>query len=158
VSARSRFDQAFTPAGPVFEGVLTPLEQIGRVIFSSQRCSSCHTTNAHVSDNVHNTGLDAVTTDLGAGRGRFKAPSLRNVAVRAPYMHDGRFATLEEVIDFYSAGIQPNPDLSDRLQGATGPVRFNFTAEQKAGLAAFLRALTDSAFITSPRFSNPFPM
>jgi cytochrome c peroxidase len=120
-------------------------------------CARCHGTNAHISDDAHNTGLDATITDIGAGNGRFKAPSLRNIAVRGPYMHDGRFKTLEEVVEFYNSGVQNNPGLDPRLRGPGGaPVRLNLTATQKAALVAFMRALTDDAFLTDPRLANPF--
>jgi plastocyanin len=72
-------------------------------------------------------------------------------------MHDGRFTSLEQVIDFFDAGVQPNPDLDPRLKAGDGtPKRLNLTTGQKAALAAFLRTLTDSTFLTSPRFANPF--
>lgn len=104
-----------------------------------------------------NTGLDLVTTDVGAGRGAFKAPSLRNIAVSAPYMHDGRFATLAEVVDFYSEGVQDNPDLHPFVSGRRdGPRRLNLTQTEKAALVAFLETLTDEAFLADPKFSSPF--
>ena len=111
-----------------------------------------------------------------------KVPSLRNVALTAPYMHDGRFATLDEVLDHYSHGIQDVPTLDFRLRdwnsgsiviggpdliepiifpgGGSGdeapPVRLNFTPEERLALKAFLHSLTDYAFVEDPRFSNPF--
>jgi plastocyanin len=110
-----------------------------------------------VSDAPHNIGLDAVSADTGAGRGTFKAPSLRNVAVRPRYMHDGRFDTLDQVVEFFNSGVQPNPDLDPRLKAADGtPKRLNLAASDKAALVAFMRTLTDSAFLSSPRFANPF--
>jgi plastocyanin len=106
---------------------------------------------------VHNVGLDAVSADTGAGRGAFKAPSLRNVAVRPPYMHDGRFATLEQVVEFFDAGVRPNPDLDPRLRSPDGsPKRLGLSAGQRAALVAFLNTLTDSTFLTAARFANPF--
>jgi plastocyanin len=114
-------------------------------------------TAAQVSDSVHNIRLDAVTADTGAGRGAFKAPSLRNVAVRPRYMHDGRFTSLAQVIEFFDSGVQPNVDLDPRLKAADGsPKRLGLTSAQKDALVAFLQTLTDSAFITAPRFANPF--
>lgn len=97
--------------------------------------------------------------DAGAGGGRFKSPSLRNIAIRAPYMHDGRFATLEEVVEHYDNGIQFSPNLSPAFIAAPGqPVRLGLTAEEKAALVAFLNTLTDAAFLTDPRFADPFPV
>ncbi|MBW2465226.1 MAG: cytochrome-c peroxidase, partial [Deltaproteobacteria bacterium] len=87
----------------------------------------------------------------------FKVPSLRNVAVRAPFMHDGRFETLEEVIDHYSEGVQASPNLGPPFfvsDGAVAP--FNLTDEEKAALVAFLNTLTDEAMLADPKFSDPF--
>ena len=158
VSAGSRYDRAFTPAGtPNFAAVFTAQELEDERLFRTTGCAGCHATVAQVSDSVHNIGLDAVSADTGAGGGAFKAPSLRNVAVRPRFMHDGRFTTLAQVVDFYNAGIQPNPALDRRLRNPDGsPLRLNLTAAQKAALVAFLNTLTDSAFLTAPRFSNPF--
>jgi cytochrome c peroxidase len=113
----------------------------------------------------HNTGL----YDLGLGRypegneglyrftrtasdmGRFRAPTLRNIAVTAPYMHDGSLQTLEQVIDHYAAGGRAhNPYRSELLHG------FAITPEQRADLVEFLRSLTDEAFLRDPRFADPF--
>ena len=158
VSADSRYDRAFTASGaPNFGASFTGQELEGERLFRSSGCAACHATVAQVSDSVHNIGLDAVSTDTGAGGGRFKAPSLRNVAVRPRFMHDGRFTTLVEVIDFFDAGVQPNPNLDSRLKANDGsPRRLGLSVNQKASLLAFLRTLTDSAFLTAPRFANPF--
>lgn len=158
VSGGSKYDRAFTAAGaPNFAAVFTAQELQGEALFRSSGCASCHTTVAQVSDSVHNIGLDAVNADTGAGRGAFKAPSLRNVAARPSYMHDGRFTKLEQVIDFFDGGVQPNPNLDARLRNPEGsPKRLNLVAGQKAALVAFLNTLTDPTFLTAPRFSNPF--
>jgi cytochrome c peroxidase len=111
-----------------------------------------------VLDAPANTGLDATITDEGAGEGRFKAPSLRNVAVRGHFMHDGRFTTLEQVVDFYDHGVQPNPSLDLRLRGPDGrPRRLGLSVTDKAALVAFLKTLTDEQLLTDVRYSNPFP-
>ena len=108
-------------------------------------------------DAPHNTGLDPEIIDQGAGGGRFKAPSLRNVAVRAPYMHDGRFATLREVVDFYDHGVQPNRNLDRRLRDANDtPRRLNLSTAERDALVAYLESLTDTTFLKTPKFSNPF--
>jgi cytochrome c peroxidase len=158
VSGGSRYDQGVAAGGaPDFGGVLTPEEIEGEALFRSTGCAACHTTVAQVSDSIHNIGLDAVSTDTGAGRGAFKAPSLRNVAVRPRFMHDGRFTSLRQVIDFFDAGVRPNPDLDPRLKAADGtPKQLGLSSDQKAALVAFLGTLTDSTFLTSPRFANPF--
>jgi cytochrome c peroxidase len=157
-STGSRYDRAFSAAGVAnFASVFTAQELEGERLFRSSGCASCHTTVAMVSDSVHNIGLDVVTADSGAGRGAFKAPSLRNVALRPRFMHDGRFTSLEQVVAFFNAGVQANPDLDARLRAADGtPRRLGLTDTQSAALVAFLGTLTDSTFAIAPRFANPF--
>jgi cytochrome c peroxidase len=162
VSTRSRFDR-------MREGTVTftVQEQLGMSLFTtplagpgkSARCAGCHTTDAQVAFNVINNGLDAVPLDPGAGGGRFKSPSLRNIAVTAPYMHDGRFSTLEQVVEFYDSGIQFSADIATGLtDGAGQALRLGLSAEEKAALVAFLHTLTDPALLDDPRFSDPFPL
>jgi len=156
VSFESKYDAAFVNGNPNFRNALTAQEDRGRRIFD-QNCANCHETNGQISDQPRNTGLDAVTTDEGAGRGRFKSPSLRNIAVRAPYMHDGRFGTLREVVNFYNTGIQRNPNLDNRLRTQNGaPRRMNLDGNEINSLIAFMETLTDNAFLTDPKFSDPF--
>ena len=109
-----------------------------------------------------NTGLHEFT-GRPEDMGRFKAPTLRNIALTAPYMHDGSIATLEEVIDHYAAGgrnVVGGPNAGD---GRANPFKngfvkgFTLTADERVGLLDFLRALTDSAFVGDPRFSDPWP-
>ncbi|MDB4916272.1 MAG: hypothetical protein JWM95_3916 [Gemmatimonadetes bacterium] len=158
VSTGSKFDRAFTGNGPAnFAGTFTAQEQQGESVFRSAGCARCHATNAQVSDDVHNTGLDATITDVGAGNGRFKAPSLRNVALRGTFMHDGRFISLAQVVEFYDTGVQANPGLDNRLRGNGGtPLRLNLSANDKAALVAFLNTLTDVPLTTAAKYSNPF--
>src|SRR5207237_9030262 len=119
--------------------------------------ANCHGTGGHISATVENNGLQAVTKDVGAGSGRFKAPSLRNVAVRVWYMHDGHFLGLSPVVEFYNSGVQDNPDLSPFLRAPDGTVRrLNLSPQDKADLLNFLNTLTDNVFLTDPKFSNPF--
>lgn len=174
VSYRSKFDRALV------EGldVLTEEELMGYKMFkgtptsgslSAMRstgprlrlatCSNCHESVAQTGNSLRNNGLDPDNTlDPGTG-GRFKAPSLRNVAVRTNFMHDGRFTSLREVIDHYDTGIAPNPLLSPMLRSRLGgtPAQLRMTEEEKSALIAFLNTLTDEAFLTDPKFSNPFP-
>jgi cytochrome c peroxidase len=113
-----------------------------------------------------NNGLDAgPTSDEGVGdvtgdpmqAGLFKSPSLRNVELTAPYMHDGRFDTLEEVVEHYDNGVQPHPNLDPRLRTPGGqPQQLNLSDPQKAALVAFLRTLTDEALVEDERFVDPF--
>jgi cytochrome c peroxidase len=156
VSYQAKYDTAFAPGSqsPDFESVFTADELAGEALFrGAGRCSGCHTTRAHVGQQVANIGLDATVEDEGAGEGRFKTPSLRNAAVRGRFMHDGRFATLQEVIEFYNSGVQDNPSLD---QGLRNPLQLNLTPEQVLQLVAYIETLTDSVFLTSELFSDPF--
>ncbi len=157
VSYQSKYDSAFAPGSttPNFAAAgFTADELAGEQLFNGAgRCSACHTTNAHVSNRVHNIGLDATITDAGAGNGKFKAPSLRNIAVSDRFMHDGRFTSLEEVVQFYSTGVQDSQYLDPLLKT---PLQLNFTQQQIDQLVAFLNTLTDNTFLTSSLFSDPF--
>lgn len=134
-------------------------------------CMQCHNTDGHAlatSGDFRNNGLDAISdpmkyTDKGYGgttgkiadNGKFKVPSLRNVALTAPYMHDGRFATLEEVIDFYSEGVNASANVDARMSRAhVGGVQL--TEEKKHQILAFLYTLTDQNLVNDPAYSNPF--
>lgn len=152
----------------------TAEENLGKNIFfrtipnGGGACFGCHTTEAFISANPgpQNNGLDANSTDdIGAGEvfnnpifiGRFKTTSLRNIALTAPYMHDGRFGTLEEVVEHYNSGIQNHPTLSPALTDDNGnPVRLNLTNSEKAALVAFLETLTDNSLASEEKWSNPF--
>jgi len=132
-------------------------------------CNSCHQVDElngyQLGGGFVNIGLDKVYQDVGHADvtglptdvGKFKIPTLRNVALTAPYMHDGRFNTLDEVVDHYSSGIQDSPNLDFRLLDADGhPVKMNISDADKQAIIAFLNTLTDYSMITDPRFSNPF--
>lgn len=149
-------------------------ENLGKTLFfrtipnGGGACFGCHTTEAFVSANPgpQNNGLDAVSIDdIGAGSvfanaifvGRFKTSSLRSIELTAPYMHDGRFETLEDVVEHYNSGIQAHPTLSPALTDGSGdPVRLNFTVPEKAALVAFLKTLTDQSVSTDVKWSDPF--
>lgn len=150
VSYNSKYDKFLQQ-----QATLTPAESTGRTLFNGiANCSKCHTTDAHVSDTVHNIGLDLPTTpgaDLGAGDGKFKAPSLRNVEVRGRFMHDGRFQTLEEVVQFYSTGVLSSVNLDPLLRN-----RLPLGPTEVAQLVAYMKTFTDNTFLTSSLFSNPF--
>jgi cytochrome c peroxidase len=165
VSNQSKYDEGRARAGAArddFEN-FTVQENRGKALFLSN-CASCHLPpgqDAHFAMIApENNGLDAdlKSADGGVGDitldgrqfGRFRSPSLRNVERTAPYMHDGRFDTLEKVIDHYSKGVQPHPNLSPRAR------RLNFTDSERAALVAFLKTLTDQKFLTDPKFSDPF--
>lgn len=89
-------------------------------------------------------------------QGKFKIPSLRNVEVTAPYMHDGRFATLEKVLDHYSLHIQDAPNLDPALKKKGKPERFEFSPRVRKNIITYLKLMTDPSFTTDERFSNPF--
>jgi cytochrome c peroxidase len=149
---------------------LSALEERGRQLFIEvYECNACHQTENPtgyvMAGTFANIGLQSEYDDNGVAKvtgnamdaGRFKIPSLRNVELTGPYMHDGRFETLEEVIDHYSTGIQDHPNLDDRLLDEGGePKIFNISEYDKKAIVAFLGSLTDREMITAKRFSNPF--
>lgn len=101
-----------------------------------------------------NTGYEVVTKD-SSDRGKFKIPSLRNVEHSGPYMHDGRFLLLQDVIEFYSTGVKKTYTLDPNMEDS-GNLNKNFTPYQKSALLAFLRTLSDDSFITDTAFSDPW--
>ncbi len=104
-----------------------------------------------------NIGLDRVYADQGMGDGHFRIPSLRNIELTAPYMHDGRFNKLEEVVEHYNSGIQAHPKLDHKFRDVNGnPTRLNLTEVEKQALVAFLKTLTDRQMCSDVRYSNPF--
>ncbi len=171
----------------------TELENEGkRLFFRKFSCSQCHggvNLDGSLSAPM-NIGLDMHYSDPGMPgidpltqeprNGFFKTPSLRNIALTAPYMHDGRFQTLEEVVEFYNSGVQPHPQLSDQLRikeqgglfpvpvgpfihpdyiptdGRTIPQRMYMSEPEKAALVAFLKTLTDYELISDIKYTNPF--
>ena len=143
------------------------------LFFGKYDCGSCHNlhspigyTSSPESDlEMVNIGLDHTYSDAGraevtnnlADRGKFKIPNLRNVTLTAPYMHDGRFSTLDEVLEHYSTGVANHPNLDARLKKPNGqPIRLNITEQDKKDLIAFLNTLTSKDLITNPLLSNPF--
>lgn len=160
VSADSRYDK-YVRHEP--GGTLTAPEQGGLALFQ-QKCSSCHATDLFTDESFRNNGLDH-TFPVDSGRahisqqptdaGRFRVPSLRNVAHTAPYMHDGRFATLPQVLDHYAHGVRPSRTLDPLLRQPDGRLGLSLTARQQQELLAFLNTLTDSNLLTNPRFAPP---
>jgi len=170
VSYQSPYDDALATATSSaidnndLSHALSTNEEAGRLLFELSPpqggfgCGGCHETVAQVTDRPHNIGLDLTTLDEGAGNGAFKVPSLRNIGLSAPYMHDGRFDTLAEVIEHYNRGVQNHPNLAQALRHPTTglPARLNMRNSEKQQLEAFLHTLTDSVFISSELFSDPF--
>lgn len=143
-------------------------ENNGKRLYLSRRlgCNVCHNSDAFIAPGARNNGLDLNTTDAGVGgitnnandNGEFKVGSLKNIALTAPYMHDGRFNSLQEVIDHYSNGVKAHPNLSPPLRGPNGQPRvLNLSQNEKSDLLAFLHTLTDDVMINAVRFSDPFP-
>lgn len=177
VSYQSRYDAGRALVANSFTDIptFTAQENQGRRMFMNPPplgglgCIACHQSDAQINTPTGptNNGLDLdtssdegvfETTGVNADKGKFKVPSLRNIALTAPYMHDGRFATLSDVLGFYSTGIQLHPNLHPVLGGGSGQAQqFNFTAGQTAALLAFFDTLTDNVFVTDPKFSDPFP-
>lgn len=172
-SFNSRFDEALEDIGAMSDYDFTQslpelsiAENAGKNLFALH-CASCHRTslfNENVTEYANN-GLDVEYSDKGVyehtgkleDRGSFRIPSLRNISYSAPYMHDGRFNTLEKVINFYSTGVQNHINLDQRLKTTEGQVkRLNLTASEKEDLIAFLNTLTDESFLTEKRYSSPF--
>lgn len=169
VSTHTKYDDGI----PVNFSNFTAEENLGRRLFNGEigaaTCAQCHgTDNFSPGPRINNNGLENPYVDKGVGvisgraqdEGLFKVPSLRNIALTAPYMHDGRFATLEEVVEFYNSGVVAHPNLSPPLRArppAQGALRLNLTTTEKAALVAFLKTLTDTSLVSDARFSDPFP-
>jgi cytochrome c peroxidase len=164
VSCQSKYDEGLAKATSVRDDFpnFTVQENRGKALFMSN-CASCHQPAQDVNFLMSfpgNNGLDAdpKIADGGVGDitfngrdiGRFKSPSLRNVEHTGPYMHDGRFSTLDRVIDHYSKEVKPHPNLDPRMHP------LNFTDSEKAALIAFLKTLTDRTFLADPKFSDPW--
>lgn len=130
-------------------------------------CVGCHSTEAFINPTAGatNNGLDLVSTlDSGvyeaipnlAFLGAFKVPSLKNIELTAPYMHDGRFASLEDVVEHYNSGVQNHPNLNSSLKDNGLPQQLNLTAQEKTDLVNFLKTLTDDVLANDIKFSDPF--
>lgn len=170
ISGNSKFDKfQRTIMGLSNEGVtLTPLEAEGFNVFMDENrgdCFHCHGDGVNplwTDNNYHNNGLDATFTDLGLGaingnpndNGLFKTPSLRNLTYSAPFMHDGRFATIEEVIEHYSTGLVWSSTI-DPLMKNVDYGGAQMTPSDKEALKAFILTLSDESFITNTDFHDP---
>lgn len=162
ISANSKFDRYL-----LGQENLTASELNGFNVFMDESRGDCF--HCHGSDNnplwtdnkFHNNGLDATFTDLGlaiftgdpSDNAKFKTPTLRNLVFTAPYMHDGRFTTLEEVINHYSEGLQNSPTI-DPLMKKVDEGGVQLSSQDKADLKAFLLTLTDTSFTTNPDFQE----
>lgn len=180
VKALAQFERTLISAGALYDAYLTgtytprPEEQRGMELFMGRQtasatrvnCVHCHGSPRLMVELFHNNGLDRIPADHGreeftqdAGdRGRFRVPTLRNIGVTGPYMHDGRFATLREVLDHYSDHIQDSETLSSFIPDSTdasGRRGLLLNEREKEDIIAFLHMLTDSTFLTNPEFGPP---
>nr|WP_317631174.1 cytochrome c peroxidase [uncultured Flavobacterium sp.] len=159
VSANSKYDKVIRNEAENF----TNDEQQGYVIFQ-QKCASCHATELFSDQTFRNNGLPInpnvndegrfKVTELNTDRYKFKVPSLRNIAVTAPYMHDGRFLNLDAVLEFYNSGVQNTTNLDPLLISSTGRLGISLFIDEKQKLKAFLNTLTDSDFLSNPKLSE----
>lgn len=157
ISANSLFD-----AFRLGNETLSPAAWRGFNIFFSEKgeCFHCHGAPFFTDHDFHDIGLEVNPAGRNLGRarqtakatdvGRFATPTLRNIAVTAPYMHDGRFQTLEEVIEHYSSGIEQSPNLDPLFYKQSANPGLRLTAQEKVDLLAFLQTLTDTSFIYGP--------
>lgn len=169
ISNNSKYDQVLRR-----ERYFTAEEYEGFILVNDQTkgdCLHCHTTDGDAlgtTARFSNNGLQKAKSiadypDKGkmeiTGKqehlGQFKIPSLRNVAVTGPYMHDGRFMTLEEVLDFYSEGVHLSANIDSKM-GLAHKGGVHLTEDEKASIVAFLKTLTDSTFISNPQYASPF--
>ena len=163
ISDDSKFDKVSR-----HETAFTAEEMDGASIFYTERgdCFHCHGTPLFTNNTFNNTGLDSVLTGQNLGRylytgittdkGKFSAPTLRNIELTAPYMHDSRFKTLEEVVEFYNSGVHWNsPNIDPIMTKPFKEYGLLLSAVEKADLVAFLKALTDTTLLSNPEISNP---
>ena len=156
ISGNSRFDQ-YEYAGDIT--ALSESELRGRHLFFSQEtnCSSCHEPPLFTNYEFENVGLylnyadsgRARITHLEADKGKFKIPTLRNIDLTAPYMHDGSIQTLEEVVEHFNSGGVGHPNQTNEVKP------LDLSTQEKADIVAFLKTLTDSDFISNYDLSNP---
>jgi cytochrome c peroxidase len=158
-SSNSRFDKfRRNETG----GALSSTELEGYALFN-QKCANCHVTDLFTDHAFRNNGLavNPLVDDVGryrvtlvdADKYKFKVPSLRNVEKTKPYMHDGRFLTLEAVLDHYASGVVNSPTL-DQILNNNGTLGIPLTASEKTKIIAFLKTLTDYQYLTDSRFSE----
>jgi cytochrome c peroxidase len=148
---RDLFFRQFDPSNPINSGA---------------NCAHCHGGANFENNDYMNNGLDIEADMVDIGReevnnnplykGAFKVPSLRNIELTPPYMHDGRFDTLEEVVEHYDHNIRISPTLNSTLASVQNNGGLQLTSQDKSDLIAFLKTLTDHELINNPKFSNPF--
>ena len=167
VSNNSRFDHESMNEGlNIFDNFsgYSAQENMGKKLYNNN-CATCHSFDHQFTEvATANNGLDINYEDKGVGEhtsdpsknGVFKVPFLRNIELTGPYMHDGRFADLDQVIDHYSEGIKNHENLHPNLKSGDQVRTMNFTVDEKAALKAYLLTLTDKEVIADAKFSDPF--
>lgn len=162
-SINSKFDKYLR-----HETMLTLPEINGFVIYNTEKgdCFHCHSLGLFTDNSFHNIGLDSIYTGINQGqfnitnnpndRGKFKSPTLRNIELTAPYMHDGRYTTLEEVIEHYNSMVKPSATLDPILTKSNHTFGLQLTTQEINDLVAFLKTLTDTTFISDNAISSPF--
>lgn len=160
ISANSKYDKYVRHEQGV---TFTAQEEKGKKLFEV-KCAACHATDLFTDGSFRNNGLPPYPglDDKGlAGvsfdkddQYKFKVPSLRNVAVTKPYMHDGRFGSLESVLDFYDHKVKNSPNLDSILIREDGTLGIKIKEDEKKALIAFLKTLTDETYLTDERFSE----
>lgn len=159
ISANSRYDRFIRNEGEV----LTQEEQAGLALFQTH-CSTCHATDLFTDGSFRNNGLNTTfeadsgrqrITEHAEDRGKFKVPSLRNAELTFPYMHDGRFRTLEQVLNHYRFTIKESASLDPLFKNNTTP-GIVLTDDEADKIIAFIKTLTDNDFIRDKKFANPF--
>ncbi|MDN5213147.1 cytochrome c peroxidase [Fulvivirgaceae bacterium BMA12] len=156
VSAGSRYDKY------VLEGTALSNEEMAGMKLFEKKCATCHSGELFSDFSYRNNGLNDSFGDLGRGRitedeadhGKFRVPSLRNAELTAPYMHNARFLTLEEVLDHYDGGMVDSPTLDPLFKDGDQVVGISLTTEEKTSIIAFIKTLTDRDFIAEPKFRN----
>jgi cytochrome c peroxidase len=173
VSTGSRYDEGRAGAASPLEpfGNFSDAENRGKQLFFTAKreggagCAQCHSGDGFLMPGARNNGLEVGSKDNGLGEitgrredmGLFRAASLKNIAVSTPYMHDGRLATLADVVRHYSQEVRPHPNLSPELRKPDGnPARLDLSVADEAALVAFLETLSDAELLVDPRFSDPF--
>ncbi|MDG2128658.1 MAG: cytochrome c peroxidase [Fuerstiella sp.] len=179
VSCRSRYDDGRAAVRSVYDRFpnFTDQENYGKQQFLDRgQCAQCHLHAAKSSGRTRQSaffyvdrpavnGVDGEIrgSDVGLGgrtgadrdMGAFKVPSLRNIELTGPYMHDGRFTTIDRVLEHYNWSVRPHPNLDPRLEQISAQ-GLALPEQEKVALTAFLRTLTDHALINDPKFSDPF--
>ncbi len=174
VAAIGQFIRTLTSSNSKFDRYLNHTENLtsselsGMAIFFTEQgdCFHCHGGPLMTSNAITNIGLDSIPAGQDRGKynytgnilddGKFSIPSLRNVALTAPYMHDGRFHTLEDVVDFYNSGVhQTSPNVDPIMTKAFKIFGLQLTPSEKQSLVDFLKTFTDTSFVTNPNYLQP---